>query len=166
MVVADAGVQDSADPVHAARMTTLRACVIVASLLVAGVAGCRSAAPIAFDWSSPVGRDHSLTGRIWDVRAARFIDEATLIRHLRGARFVVLGETHDNVDHHVLQARILRSLVEAGRRPAVAFEMLKPSHGPALARHLAAHPGDAAGLGDAVGWAASGWPQRRCWTSA
>src|SRR5437867_1779136 len=32
---------------------------------------------------------------------------------------------------------------------------------PALARHLATSPRDAAGLGDAVGWRASGWPEWR-----
>jgi uncharacterized iron-regulated protein len=83
------------------------------------------------------------------------------VRQLRETRFVLLGETHDNVDHHVLQARVLQALVDARRRPAVAFEMLTPSQAPALARHLATHPRDSIGLGDAVRWGTSGWPD---WT--
>src|SRR5207247_11441699 len=73
-------------------------------------------------------------------------------------RFVMLGEKHDHPDHHQLQARLLRALIDGDRRPAVAFEMLTPDQAPALARYLAASPRDAAGLGDAVGWKDAGWP--------
>ena len=74
---------------------------------------------------------------------------------------MLLGEKHDNPDHHVLQARLVRALTAAGRHPTVAFEMFTPSQAGALARHLAAHPHDAAGIGEAVNWKASGWP---AWT--
>src|SRR5205823_9864624 len=57
------------------------------------------------------------------------------------------------------QARLLRALVAAGRRPAVAFEMLTPSQAAPLAHHLSARPRDAAGIGEAVNWKASGWPE-------
>ena len=57
-----------------------------------------------------------------------------------------------------LQARLLRALTAAGRRPAVAFEMFTPSQAGALARHLAARPRDAAGIAQAVNWKESGWP--------
>jgi uncharacterized iron-regulated protein len=109
-------------------------------------------------WQAPLGREHPLTGRVWDVAAARFIDASALPPRLSRARFVLLGEKHDNPDHHRLQATLVRALAAAGRRPAVAFEMLDTSQAPALARHLAASPRDAAGLGDAVGWNTSGWP--------
>jgi uncharacterized iron-regulated protein len=109
-------------------------------------------------WQSAVGREHRLVGRIWDVAAARFVEESVVIVRAAGARFVVLGEKHDNPDHHVLQARVLRALTATGRRPALAFEMLSPSQAGALARHLAAHPRDAAGIGEAVSWKASEWP--------
>ncbi len=112
-------------------------------------------------WQAPLGRDHPLTGRVWDVAAARFIDPAVLPARLARARFVLLGEKHDNPDHHQLQATIVRALVAAGRRPAVAFEMLDTTQAPALARHLAASPRDAHGLGDAVGWREAGWPPWR-----
>ena len=110
-------------------------------------------------WQSAIGRDHPLAGRIWDVRRTRFVDEATMVRALAGARFVLLGEKHDNPDHHALQARVARALVDSGRRPLMAFEMLTPSQAPALERHRAARPRDSAGLGPAVGWEQSGWPE-------
>lgn len=122
-------------------------------------AGCLTVAPEPpADWQSVHGRDHPLAGRIWDPAAGRFVSISTLLGRLAGARFVLLGESHDNPDHHRLQAWILRSLAAAGLRPAVAFEMLSAGQAPALARHLAASPRDAAGLGPAVGWERSGWP--------
>jgi uncharacterized iron-regulated protein len=71
---------------------------------------------------------------------------------------VLLGEKHDNPDHHVLQARMIRALTAAGRRPVTAFEMFTPSQAQALTRYLAAHPREAAGIGEAVNWKESGWP--------
>jgi uncharacterized iron-regulated protein len=109
-------------------------------------------------WQSPVARDAPLVGVVWDVAAKAPIEPNVLVARLAARRFVLLGEKHDNPDHHVLQAWILRELVRAGRRPAVAFEMLRVDQAGAIARHLAASPDDARGLGDAVGWQRSGWP--------
>ena len=116
-----------------------------------------AAAPIP-DWQSPLGRDHPLVGTIRDVAAAGTVTPETLVARLAARRFVILGEKHDNPDHHRLQAWIIEALVMAGRRPAVAFEMIRADQADALARHLAAAPGDAHGLGDALDWRRSGWP--------
>jgi len=132
------------------RVTTLLA-------LVAVLAGCHTGTTGA-PWHSAVGREHRLVGRIWDVAGGQFVDETMVVARLVEARYVLLGEKHDNADHHVLQARILRALATAGRRPAVAFEMFTPSQAGGLDRHLAARPRDAAGIGEAVDWKASGWP--------
>lgn len=109
-------------------------------------------------WRSALGRDHPLAGRLWAVREAQFISPETLIARLAGARFALLGEGHENADHHRLQAWVVAALARAGRRPAIAFEMLTLDQAPLLERHLAASPRDAAGLGEAVGWGRSGWP--------
>ena len=109
-------------------------------------------------WQAPLGQDHPLVGRIWDVTAGELIDSAALVDRLRRGRFVLLGEKHDNRDHHRLQAWLLRALIAAGRRPAVGFEMFTADDAPAIARQLAAHPTDAVGLAEAVNWQRSGWP--------
>ena len=113
------------------------------------------------EWESPVERGHPLVGRVWDVAAGAFISEGTLNARLAGSQFVLLGEQHDNPDHHALQAKLVRALIEAGRRPALGFEMLSTDAAPALVRYLARSPKDAAGLGDAVSWTRSGWPEWR-----
>jgi uncharacterized iron-regulated protein len=109
-------------------------------------------------WKSPLGRNHNLTGRIWDVSSAQFIDRETLVKRLARADFVLLGERHDNPDHHTLQAEVLRSLIAVGRRPVVGFEMLGRDDASAIADHLAIAPTDAAGFGKAVNWNQRGWP--------
>jgi uncharacterized iron-regulated protein len=109
-------------------------------------------------WKSPLGRNHPLTGRIWDISTARFIDRQSLVKRLARADFVLLGERHDNPDHHLLQAEVLRSLIAVGRRPAVGFEMFGLDDAGTIANHLAAAPNDAAGLGRAVNWNKRGWP--------
>ena len=131
---------------------------VVLALVVALAACATTQRSAGGPWQAALGRDHPLTGRIWDVGAKQFLEEPVFISRLVAARFVLLGEKHDHPDHHRLQARLLRALVDAGRRPAVAFEMFTPDQAPAIARHLAASPRDAAGLGDTVGWKDSGWP--------
>jgi uncharacterized iron-regulated protein len=122
------------------------------------LAACAVARPEGGPWQAPLGQDHPLAGRIWDVAGSRFIGSDALAARLVASRFVLLGEQHTNPDHHRLQAWAVRALTTAGRRPIVAFEMLTSAEAPALARHLAAAPRDAAGLGPAVGWNRSGWP--------
>jgi len=135
----------------------MRRLALVLALLAAAGCAARGGVTLA-PWRAPLERAHPLTGRIWDVRAARFVDSAAVTQRLAAARYVLLGEKHDNPDHHQIQAALLRALLASGRRPAVAFEMLTADQAPALARHLAASPRDAAGLAEAVNWKRSGWP--------
>jgi len=129
--------------------------VLLCAALLAGP-GCTVS-----EWKSTYGLHHPLTGQIWDVSAASTIDRTTLVSRLAHARFVLLGENHDNPDHHRLQAELLRQLIDIGRRPALGFEMLDIDDAPAIAKHLATAPKDAAGLGEVVGWNQRGWPD---WT--
>jgi uncharacterized iron-regulated protein len=99
-----------------------------------------------------------MTGQVIDVRARRAISPDTLLEHLAAARFVLLGEKHDNPDHHRLQAWIIERLAEAGARRGVAFEMLSLDVAPALAAQQAASPDDVDGIATAVGWQSGGWP--------
>jgi uncharacterized iron-regulated protein len=132
---------------------------VLALVLLALVAGCATRAGVALGpWQAPLEREHPLAGRIWDVRGGRFVSVDGLVQRLVAHRHVLLGEKHDNPDHHQIQATLLRALLTAGRRPVVALEMLDADQAPALARHLAAAPRDAAGLADAVNWKRSGWP--------
>jgi uncharacterized iron-regulated protein len=63
------------------------------------VAGCASGPPAG-----------GLEGRLWDVRAERFISEEELLARLRAARYRLLGEVHDHPAHHTLRAGLLAKL--------------------------------------------------------
>lgn len=109
-------------------------------------------------WTSPFLRDHPLAGRIWAIDESRFVKPGVLLEAVEKSRFVLLGETHDNPDHHRLQAWVLKRMIESGRRPAVIFEMITVDQGAALAAQLAREPRNAAGIGAAVKWNERGWP--------
>lgn len=110
-------------------------------------------------WVSPLHRDHPLVGRIWDTRAGQWLTPEALDAALGGARFVLLGEKHDNADHHRLQAERVQSLTASGRQPALAFEMLDTAQQPLIDEALQRSPGDPDALARAVDWEHGGWPE-------
>ena len=130
--------------------------ILGAVLVVALGASIARAEPA--DWRSPIARDHPLVGRIWQPASGAFVAPETVEDAAAKADVVLLGEKHDNEDHHRLQARLIRAMIGAGRRPAVVFEMITEDRQGALDAWLSQQPADAAGLGDAVGWEESGWP--------
>ena len=109
-------------------------------------------------WQSPLLQQHHLVGRIWRPGDGGFVDQKTLAADLVGSGYILLGEKHDNPDHHLLQARLIRTLTALGRRPAVVWEMIPESRQPILNRYWAKYSRDAAALGGTLGWDASGWP--------
>jgi len=146
---------------------------ISASLLLALATACASsrppahppatelvAAPIApgRPWLATRERAHPLAGRIWDVKRQVFAEEGILASAVAGSDFVILGEVHDNPDHHVVQARLVRTIGAIGKRPTLALEMLDLEDQAAVDGALAADPRSADGLGKAVKWDESGWP--------
>lgn len=140
---------------------------------VAGLVGCAIAAlaaPVAVaggdsriekpgpPWTSEHHQEHPLVGKLWHPAAGRFESSQTLAAALATTRFVLLGEKHDNADHHRFQAWAVKQMFDRGRRPAAALEMIRSDQEAALADHRAAYPGDAAGLGEALSWQETGWP--------
>jgi uncharacterized iron-regulated protein len=106
-------------------------------------------------WVSTLDRKHPLVGKIWAGRAGAFVDEASLVDALTRADLVLLGETHDNPDHHLLQARLVRAVVASGRRPALAFEMLPANVQPEVDAARLRTPREPAVMAEA--WRQGGW---------
>src|SRR5512137_479445 len=106
-----------------------------AALLTATLAAAVPAPAIADEPAAAVrlvGTENPLVGRIWSVREGRFVDEAALLRDVRGARYLLLGERHGNPEHHRLQGRLLRAAAEAGRPIALVAEQLDAAQQPAI----------------------------------
>lgn len=73
------------------------------------------------------------------------------LESLPPADIVILGEYHDNPAHHANQARAVAAIGPT----ALVFEMLSPDQAARVTPELR---GDAAALGAALEWEASGWP--------
>lgn len=73
--------------------------------------------------------DHPLVGKIWDVRAAQFVDKQQVAKRIIESDYLMLGETHDNAKHHQGQAWAIAQLGNNKRSAAVAFEMISQQQG-------------------------------------
>lgn len=109
-------------------------------------------------WTTALSATHPLVGRIWSPAEGRYLRQQDLSDRLGKADIVLLGERHDNPDHHRLQTWALEKIIAAGRHPALAFEMIGPERKAAFDSRRAAAPDDIDGLGEALDWAHSNWP--------
>jgi uncharacterized iron-regulated protein len=76
---------------------------------------------------------------------------------LREARFILLGEVHDNPQHHAWRARWLRALLADGRPTRVVFEQLDRAKDAELGRVRGATPTDSTAVARAGGLDESAW---------
>jgi uncharacterized iron-regulated protein len=107
--------------------------------------------------------EHPLVGRVWDGRDRAFVDADAAIADWRRAAVVLLGESHDNPDHHRVQLRVLDALSMAGARHALVMEQFDVEHQTAIddaLRQSGVNADDIARAGklDRTGW---DWPLYR-----
>ena len=76
------------------------------------------------EWRSPRERDHQRVGQIMDRRSGLPISVAQLVQELAVAPVLLLGEKHDNSDHHALQLWLLQALEAQRPQGGVVMEML------------------------------------------
>jgi len=118
-------------------------------------------------WLSGHHLDHHLVGKIWSSRDKAFVSYKQLLSSLKSARYVLLGETHPNKDHHLLQAQFLDAMAKMsqspsfGAKPPVAprlvVEMIPQSYGPILNNFRQANPSETLELGKTLKWQKRGW---------
>ena len=117
------------------------------------------------DWSAKLGRDNALVGRVLDVRRDRLIEWSELEAAFAVAvetthPLILLGEVHDNADHHVLRGRLLSFQVCFNAVPGAAvLEHIRADQQGALDGWQALADRTAAGLMRALDWPSSGWPK-------
>ncbi|TQV83176.1 ChaN family lipoprotein [Denitrobaculum tricleocarpae] len=99
--------------------------------------------------------DHPLAGTLWHVGEKRQASPEELFAAAAEARWILLGEKHDNAEHHRIQAEVVGAVGERERRPALVWEMAQPEHDAVL---KAATAEQVDGLGDAIQWEQRGWP--------
>ena len=121
--------------------------VLLVALVASALAGC-----------TELFRQSRNEPQIWDVGAGRFISEDALVARLAAARYRLLGEMHDNPEHHRLRAALIRRIAVTGRTPAVVFEQLELDRADALVAAQADGRGaDAEAIATAGGLERSAW---------
>lgn len=130
----------------------------VIAALIASACAMGPVGGIAAEIVAPAAAAPQATDAAVDT-SGRAVDAAALAERVRGARFLLLGEVHDNPAHHRLRAELLRALLADGVPTWVVFEQIDRQHNAAVA--AAARDTDAvvtAGQLSQKGWA---WPLHR-----
>ena len=108
-------------------------------------------------WESPELRDHPLVGRIWDSRSGDFISPQQFSQRIVLSDYLLLGEKHDNPDHHNLQRRVLELLQRENRLGQVTFEMMDSDKQPLLDAIGDYASASLSELKDYLQWDEEGW---------
>lgn len=133
-------------------------------LAVLLLAGCQHVAP-----------PPPISGEIRDLHSGQILTAQELLTRLSGPQLLIIGEQHDNADHHAAQLWLLQALGEQRPQGSLLLEMLTPKQQPNVdqVRHAAAPllifpprwPGRMAGTGLSMD-RSFGLPSRnpiRCW---
>ncbi len=132
--------------------------VAIVCIVSALVCGCTSTQQVSLPrWEAPLNRSHPLAGSVWNVAEGRSVSPVDLLQVLSQADYALLGEKHDNPDHHLLQAYVLRQLRERGALASVSFEMLDSSQQDSLASVTAAVLQSPDALKVHLQWDEAGW---------
>lgn len=105
------------------------------------------------DWQSPLERDHPMVGKVVNLKAQEIISPNELLENLAHAEVILIGEKHDNPDHHLLEQRILRALSEQSTE--LVLEMLDDSQASSLEALDREVQGDQ--LKETLQWNDKGW---------
>lgn len=114
-------------------------------------------------WQSTLHQDHPLVGKIYATAEEVFITPNQLVSRMAYLDYKLLGEIHDNPDHHLIQAWLIERIVGFDRRPTLVFEMIERSQAQTLANYMNAvrrrtQRRPATNFGPALKWEERGWP--------
>ncbi|MGE8314531.1 MAG: ChaN family lipoprotein, partial [Pseudomonas putida] len=98
--------------------------------LMLALGGCQASLPPLPPWQSSEGLTHAELGHIIDLASGQAISPEQLVQRLAGAPRVLVGEKHDNPDHHALQLWLLRALQGQRVQGSLLLEMLQPEQQP------------------------------------
>jgi uncharacterized iron-regulated protein len=69
---------------------------------------------------------------VYDLENGQLLSHGRALQRLQRARIVLVGEHHNNADHHAAQLQVIRALHRAGRKVAVGMEMFRRDSQPEL----------------------------------
>lgn len=163
------------NPVVSAVVSAVMGALVLLALALSGglpaAADNRQVQPFA-PWQTSGEAGHPLVGKVWSRTAGGLVSAQQYGTDIAKARFVLLGEVHDNPDHHALQAWAIRMIAKlrgarivegAPQMDIVALEMLTADDTPALDRFYGRNakvprPRSADDFGRMLKWDQLGWP--------
>jgi len=98
--------------------------------LMLALGGCQASLPPLPAWQSSEGLTHAELGHIINLASGQAISPEQLVQRLAGTPRVLVGEKHDNPDHHALQLWLLRALQGQRVQGSLLLEMLQPEQQP------------------------------------
>ena len=108
-------------------------------------------------WQSSLYKDHALVGQIWSTRDERFVTPEEMLEQLSAGSVLMIGEKHDNPDHHQLELQLLQALQSLGRLRSLSLEMLDSSQTPLLDRLPQQSGLSLSALETFLQWDSAGW---------
>lgn len=92
------------------------------------LSACQTPAPLSkiTTWAQPPGVTNWGQGMIVDLHSGQFLTPQQLAEHLAGAAHLVVGEQHDNPDHHAIELWLLQALDDRRPQGSLLLEMLEP----------------------------------------
>lgn len=91
-----------------------------------------SAAPLACKTTTA---SHEV--RLYDLEQREILSQTQALQRLKTARIVLVGEHHDNADHHLAQLKMIQLLHNNGRNVAIGLEMFRQDSQQALDQWIA-----------------------------
>ncbi len=109
------------------------------------------------DWRSASTIEHPLTSKIWDTSNQQMVTPDALLERMAQARYVFLGETHDNEEHHRIQAKVLQDFIARGDQPALAMEQFDTEYQSSISEMLTTKTSTADSIANAGHLNRKGW---------
>ncbi|WP_432474423.1 ChaN family lipoprotein [Amphritea sp. HPY] len=105
-------------------------------------------------WQSPLLQNHPMTGKVFSTASRSLLSEKELLQQLTQSQYLLIGEKHDNPDHHQIQQRLLSQLLQR-KNTRIVFEMLDNEQNTALDKLTASD--NLAQIKSKLNWSDSGW---------
>lgn len=137
-------------------MKRFAAAVLASALLALGLASAGAAERYEprGGWRSTLLTKHPLVSTQW-VAVPAATDQ---IASFHCPKYLLIGESHDNPDHHLLQAILAQRCAEVRKGRAIVFEQIRADQEGALEAFRRSSSRDPAAFFAALGWPSSGWP--------
>lgn len=135
--------------------------ILAIALLLRMASGVAAADWPGGSWQAPLLQNHPLVATIWDTRANCQLSPQETVARLRSVPLRLIGEVHDNADHHRIQAWLIARTHDLAQG-SVVFEHLRADQAADLQKFFLKPKTEqsAESLLDALAWEKSGWPAR------